>query len=95
MPGFRTDDRPAAWREVGFWIAVTLAAVGMTVWIHARDTGHGDHWDWSDWLEGVFAAVSAGLIGVGIVWVAAQAALDRLTGRRTRTARSDAEQRPR
>jgi hypothetical protein len=65
-----------------FWASVAAAAVGIALWIHARDTGHGDRWDWSDWLEAALAASALGFVAVGLGWLGVSAVLARHRGRR-------------
>jgi hypothetical protein len=45
-----------------FTAVFVVASVAIAYWIHHRDTTHGDHWDWSDWLECVAASVAAGTL---------------------------------
>jgi hypothetical protein len=69
-----------------FWLVVALCAVGATLWIHGEDTGHGDVWDWLDWLEGALASVAASFLVVGTVWASTMVAIRRLETRRVRRA---------
>ena len=62
-------------RTVSFIALSAIIAAAIAYWIHHRDTTHGDHWDWSDWLEGILASAAAGvLIAGGIVKAARLAA---------------------
>jgi hypothetical protein len=47
---------------VAYAVVFVVVSVAIGYWIHHRDTSHGDHWDWSDWLEAVLASLAAGLV---------------------------------
>ena len=54
-----------------FGVVFVVASIAIAYWIHHRDTSHGDHWDWSDWLECVAASAAAGIF---IAWGAVRLA---------------------
>ena len=54
--------RASRGNAVLFVTVCVVASVAIAYWIHHRDTSHGDHWDWSDWLVGVAASVAAGTL---------------------------------
>ena len=58
-------EHPSPTRAVAFVILFAVATAAAGYWIHHRDTTHGDHWDWSDWLEAILASLAVGLLLAG------------------------------
>jgi hypothetical protein len=90
--GRSTRDRGdrSALPGTAFWASVAVAAVVIAVWIHSRDTSHGDRWDWSDWLEAALAASALGFMAVGLAWLGCSAVVARYRSRfRRRSDRAD------